>query len=459
MLNIVSHELYQTGKARITSDDCFAALERTYKRCKGSWACTAMLAGFGIIAFRDAYGIRPLCLGYRDSDRQGEKDYMIASESVALNFFGARTADIDDILPGQGVIVSCVYAISDKEEYEFFFREISKFVNEDELTLVLHKIEKGKAPVFHQIQPQKAYAPDIFEFVYFARPDSVIDGISVYASRRNMGSSLAKTIKAQLTEDELNEIDAVIPIPETSNVSARCVAQYLQKELVDGFIKNRYVFRTFILPTQKMRRTGVRRKLNAITSEFEGKTVLLIDDSIVRGTTSKAIVSMAREAGARKVIFASCAPPITHAHIYGIDLASQSELIAHHKSEIQIASAIGADKIVYQVLPDLQEACARASPRKEQAFEVGVFCGQYVTPIEDGYLEGLEYTRNGNKRLKIQDYKSQMANDGIENSLEIKTSATGQTVGTFADSNGLEVERATNAQDLGLYNLNDATRQ
>ncbi len=236
-----------------------------------------MLAGFGLIAFRDPYGIRPLCLGSRTLQGQGT-DYMLASESVALDFFGTLPEDIIDILPGQAVI-----------------------------------IEKGKKPVFYQVQEPLTYAPDIFEYVsslgsfnllqsdfnlyvqvYFARPDSVIDGISVYQSRRNMGFALAKTIEANLGVEQLAEIDAVIPIPETANTSARCVAQYLGKELIEGFVKNRYIFRTFIMPTQKLRRTGVRRKLNAIAPEFKGKNVLLVDDTIVRGTTSKEIVQMAR---------------------------------------------------------------------------------------------------------------------------------------------------------------------
>jgi len=214
-------------------------------------------------------------LGSRTLEGQGT-DYMMVSESVALQYYGCSYEDIVDIKPGQAVI-----------------------------------IEKGQKPRFHQVQEPLAYAPDIFEYVYFARPDSVIDGISVYQSRRNMGVKLAKTILEQLGPEALNEIDAVIPIPETSNTSARCVAEQLNKKFVDGFIKNRYIFRTFIMPNQKLRKTGVRRKLNAMQSEFAGKNVLLVDDSIVRGTTSREIVQMAREAGAKKVYFASCAPPIT----------------------------------------------------------------------------------------------------------------------------------------------------
>jgi amidophosphoribosyltransferase len=381
MLNIFAAELNETGKARVNSDDCFAALERTYKRCRGAWAATALIAGLGILAFRDSHAIRPLLLGSRTLEiekinAQGEKtvdittDYMIASESVALSYFGCKTADIMDIKAGQAVL-----------------------------------IEKGQKPKFHQVVPESQCrsAVDIFEHVYLSRPDSEIDGISVYAARRNMGHKLADHITRVLSEQELKDIDVVIPIPETAMVSARTCAGKLKKQFVEGFVKNRYIFRTFIMPNQLLRRTGVRKKLNAIESEFRGKTVLLVDDSIVRGTTSKEIVQMAREAGAKKVIFASCAPQITHPHIYGIDLASASELIAYNKTDEQIATAIGADSVIFQTLPDLEAACAEASPlypKRKVQFETGVFSGKYVTGIEDGYIEHLEELRGSRKRAK-----------------------------------------------------------
>ena len=423
MLNIFANELYKTGKARINSDDCFAALKGTYAKCQGSWACTAMLAGFGLIAFRDPYGIRPLCLGSRKAEGQG-RDYMLASESVALNFFGSRAEDIVDIKPGEAVV-----------------------------------IEKGKGPVFHQIQEPLAYAPDIFEFFYFARPESILDGINVYASRRNMGFSLAKTIAEQLGPERLAEVDAVIPIPETSNVSARCVATSLGKDLIEGFVKNRYIFRTFIMPTQKLRRTGVRRKLNAIASEFKGKNVLLIDDSIVRGTTSKEIVLLAREAGAKKVFFASCAPPITHVHIYGIDLASSTELIASHKSPLEIAHEIGADAMIYQTLPDLEAACAKLSPRPNQRFEVGVFCGNYITPVQEDYFEHLEAVRKGRKELKAQEQMKRAFLNGGASADEVKEVEENASKRRRRGENvNVATKGGSNSQDINLHNFNDHER-
>jgi amidophosphoribosyltransferase len=393
MLNIFANELNETGKARINAFDCFAALERMYKRCVGGWACTAMLAGFGLIGFRDSYGIRPMVLGWRESDSGAGRDYMMASESVALTQCGYK--DFQDILPGQAVI-----------------------------------IEKGKEPVFRQVEEAKGYTPDIFEYVYFARPDTIIDGIDVDESRRNMGYKLAETIKRQLGA-ALDDVDVVMPIPETSITSALCVAEALKKPYCQGFVKNRYIFRTFIMPSQKLRQKGVRAKLNPMKKKFEGRNVLLVDDSIVRGTTSREIVLMAREAGAKKVYFTSCAPPITNAHIYGIDLASSSELIAYQRDSMAIAKHIGADDVVYQNLEDLVEACASLSPRdpKTQKFEVGVFCGKYVTPVDDSYFEHLERIRGESKKMKMMESARDAVLHGTADQKQMRMAAKGVVSG------------------------------
>ncbi|KAI4112805.1 MAG: hypothetical protein LQ345_006098 [Seirophora villosa] len=397
MLNIFANELNETGKARVNDKDIVEALQRMYNRCVGGWACTAMLAGYGLIGCRDSYGIRPLVMGSRPSDNGEGMDYMMASESVALKQLGFT--DFVDILPGQAVI-----------------------------------IRKGGGPVAYQIQKRLRYSPDIFEFCYFARPDSVIDGISVNQSRENMGYRLANKIKRVLSPSEINSIDVIIPIPETSNTSAPCVAAILKRPIYQGFVKNRYVFRTFIMPGHQARVKGVKRKLNAMDEKFSGKNVLLIDDSIVRGTTSREIVGMAREAGAKKVFFASCAPPITHAHIYGIDLASPSELIAHdrggNRALEDIAKHIGADKVIFQDLEDLKASCSdavisKSTPEEERNFEVGVFCGKYVTPVTAEYFQHLEEVRGETRKMKVLEKAREAVANGWADQEELEIATKG----------------------------------
>ncbi|CCD26811.1 amidophosphoribosyltransferase NDAI_0I02430 [Naumovozyma dairenensis CBS 421] len=354
LLNIFAAELEKHNKYRVNNEDIFHALEGVYRLCRGGYACVGMLAGFALIGFRDPNGIRPLLFGER-VNKDGSKDYMLASESVVLkahNFLKFR-----DLNPGEAVI-------------------IPKDCNGED-----------KCPEFRQVVPINSYRPDVFEYVYFARPDSVLDGISVYRTRLAMGVKLAENIKRQLS---LDEIDVVIPVPDTARTCALQCANTLGKEYREGFVKNRYVGRTFIMPNQRERISSVRRKLNPMESEFKDKKVLIVDDSIVRGTTSREIVNMAKESGATKVYFASAAPAIRYNHIYGIDLTDTKNLIAYDRTEDEIAKEIGCDKVIYQSLEDLIDCCKTDAIDK---FEVGVFTGSYVTGVEDGYLHELERVR------------------------------------------------------------------
>ncbi|KAF9014069.1 phosphoribosyltransferase-like protein [Cyathus striatus] len=344
LLNIFADNLQKTGKFRINEEDIFTAIGGLMQQVKGAYACVAMLAGFGIIAFRDPNGIRPVGMATRKTGTGN--DYLFSSESVVADACGFT--EFEDVLPGEAVIIT----------------------------------RSGVSR--RQVSTPATFAPDIFEFVYFARPDSVIDGISVYRSRMAMGDALAERVRDVLKEANIS-VDVVIPVPDTSRVAALNLAQKLNLPYREGFIKNRYVGRTFIMPGQQMRRKNVRRKLNAMALEFSGKNVLLVDDSIVRGTTSKEIVQMAKDVGAKKVIVASCAPPIRYPNVYGIDMPSRKELVAHDKDEAHIAEAIGADLVVFQTLPDLVNSVRQINPAIKQ-FDCSVFTGEYVT---GGHIENL----------------------------------------------------------------------
>ncbi|KAI3405826.2 ADE4 [Candida oxycetoniae] len=357
LLNVFAAELDKFNKSRVNNGDLFTALAKTMGRIRGAYACVAMLAGYGIIGFRDPNGIRPLLIGERVNQDE-TKDFMLASESVVLKAHGFKK--FRDLKPGEAVI-----------------------------------IKKTGEPEFNQAVSPKIFAPDIFEYVYFARPDSVLDGKSVYRSRIEMGMKLAK--KIQKTMQGEDEIDVVIPVPDTARTSAFQCSVSLGVPYREGFVKNRYIGRTFIMPNQQERRSSVRRKLNAMDSEFEGRNVLLVDDSIVRGTTSKEIVAMAREAGAKKVFFASCSPPIRFNHIYGIDLADTKALVGFNRSVEEISQIIGADKVIYQDLEDLVECCKTG---QVDEFEVGVFTGNYITGVEDDYIQELEKIRAQNQRIE-----------------------------------------------------------
>ncbi|KAL7946866.1 Amidophosphoribosyltransferase [Trichoderma barbatum] len=389
LLNVFAYGLNKTGKRRADYKDIFEALKLVYEECIGAFACTAMVAGYGIVGFRDANGIRPLCYGSRVSlTNKYKKDYFLASESVALRQLGFT--DITDIKPGQAV----------------FFPKNGGDIQKCDI-----------------VEP-KSYTPDIFEYVYLARPDSCIDGISVHRSRQNMGARLAEKMKKVLTKKELEDIDVVIPAPETSNTAAATLASSLGRPYSNAFVKNRYanisfVFRTFILPGQDARKKGIRRKLSPIESEFQGKNICIVDDSIVRGNTSREIVQMAREAGATRVYVVSCSPEIMNQHIYGIDLADPDELVAYNKTTQEVAESIHADKVIFQSLDDLKAACIESAPvdNPVKEFEVGVFSGKYITEVPYGYFEHISELRGKNKKRKTKNNSAAMliANGGVVN--------------------------------------------
>jgi amidophosphoribosyltransferase len=352
LLNVLAHEIQQaTSGLLLDPSVMFKAVAALHKRVRGSYAVVSQIAGYGLLAFRDPYGIRPLCIGFNDTDRGPE--YVIASESVALEGLGFHF--LRDVMPGEAI----------------FIDNDGKLYNQ-------------------QCAENPTLNPCAFEFVYLARPDSVIDGASVYATRLRMGEHLAEKIRTQFRD---GEIDVVMPIPDSSRPAAMELALKLNLHYREGFIKNRYIGRTFIMPGQGVRSKSVRQKLNAISSEFKGKSVLLVDDSIVRGTTSREIVQMARDSGAKRVIFASAAPPVKYPNVYGIDMPTRNELIAYGRTEEQVCREITADALVYQDIEAMKRSITDVNPLLKK-FEASCFDGEYITgDISRDYLDKVEYAR------------------------------------------------------------------
>ena len=366
LLNLFAHEVQIQNLEEVTPQSIFDATEKVFNRCSGGYAVVAMILNHGLVAFRDPNAIRPLVIGVRESNEG--KEYMVASESVALDVVGFSL--LRDVLPGEAIF-----------------------------------IDTGGNFYSKQCVEPKSYTPCIFEFVYFARPDSIIDGMSVYKSRLKMGEYLAQSI---IEKGLHHEVDVVIPIPDTSRTSALQVAHHLGVKYREGFIKNRYIGRTFIMPGQDKRKKSVRQKLNPIELELKDKNVLLIDDSIVRGTTSKRIIEMTRSVGAKKVFFASAAPPVKYPNVYGIDMPASSELIASGKSEEELAHFIGADWLIYQTLDDLIDA-VKFDETGVQAFDTSCFSGEYVTnDISQKYLKSLESKRSDDAIRESEQLRKQI---------------------------------------------------
>ncbi|MAR15104.1 MAG: amidophosphoribosyltransferase [Candidatus Marinimicrobia bacterium] len=356
LLNIFAHALHKRVKNNLKVEDIFSAVDELHDRVKGAYAVIIMILGYGILAFRDPHGIRPLVYGQKK-----DKNHMFSSESVALDCLGYNQ-NVRDLAPGESIFID----------------------------------NKGQKNT-HIYRKANKVSPCIFEYVYLARPDSTMDSINVYKSRLSMGKYLANKIRKELTDQELKDIDVVIPIPDTSRTSALPISIDLNKKLREGFVKNRYIGRTFIMPGQKVRKKSVKQKLNTVSSVFKNKNVLLIDDSIVRGNTSKQIVQMAREAGAKKVIFASASPPIIYPNVYGIDMPYVKELIAYNKTNDEICNEMGADKLIYQNLDDLIAAVKESNVGIE-SFDTSCFDGKYITEgVTSEYLNNLHNFRGNNK--------------------------------------------------------------
>lgn len=359
LLNVFADRLQKLGKVKPEADDVFSAVSEVHRRCIGGYAAIAMIAGHGVVGFRDPNGIRPIVIGKRDTEQGAE--YMLASESVALDILGFSL--VDDIEPGEAVYI-------DQE-------------------MRLHRRQCSDKPA--------RKTPCIFEHVYFARPDSIMDGVSVYKTRLRQGERLAKKV-LRLRPD--HDIDVVVPIPDSSRIAGQSMASVLGVKFREGLVKNRYIGRTFIMPGQTLRKKSVRQKLNTISLEFKGKNVMLVDDSIVRGTTSEQIVQMARDAGANKVYFASAAPAVRYPNVYGIDMPSASELVAHGRTEEEVCQSIGADWLVYQDLDDLIASSSEGNPDIGE-FDCSVFTGHYVTgDVDEAYLARIDAARNDKSQAK-----------------------------------------------------------
>ena len=369
LLNVFADELQRQNGDGLTPEAVFAAVEGVHRRCRGGYAVVVMILGHGLVAFRDTHGIRPISLGKRSTEEGDER--MVASESVAMDALGFEFDR--DIAPGEAVFIKADGTVHSK-----------------------------------QCGTQDGYTPCLFEYVYFARPDSIMDGISVYKSRLRMGEALADKI---LLEQPDHDIDVVIPIPDSSRSSALQVAHRLGVKYREGFIKNRYIGRTFIMPGQEMRRKSVRQKLNAIDLEFRGKNVMIVDDSIVRGTTSKQIIDMARDAGAKKVYFASASPPVRYPNVYGIDMPAASELIAANRTDDEVREYIGADWLIYQNLDDLISAVSFDNSNID-AFDSSCFSGQYVTSdVTPAYLARIEQARSDKAKSNREKQRLRLEGD------------------------------------------------